>query len=133
MNNDKRAIICIDDDQTILKSLKSQLQRNFGTEYVYELAEDAEEGFEVIEELMKNDVQILIIVSDWLMPGMKGDEFLTKVHEKYPRIVKVLLTGQADELAIENSYTNANLYKHIFKPWTEHELVETVKNGLLKI
>ena len=125
-----KAILCLDDDQTILKSLKSQLKRNFGKEYIYESAEDAEEGFEVMEELMSNDVQVLIIVSDWLMPGMKGDEFLIKVHKKYPKIVKVLLTGQADEIAIRNSYQNANLYKHLFKPWNEEELIEIVRAGL---
>ena len=42
----------------------------------------------------------IIIVSDWLMPGMKGDEFLIQVHQKFPHIVKVLLTGQADSEAI---------------------------------
>ena len=35
------------------------------------------------------------------MPGIKGDEFLIRVHQKYPKIVKVMLTGQADEVAIE--------------------------------
>lgn len=126
----EKAILCIDDEKTILNSLQSQLQRNFGDDFIYEFAEDAEEGFEIIDELIESGTTVLIIVSDWLMPGMKGDEFLVKVHEQHPEITKVLLTGQADNDAIENAYKNASLHKHILKPWDEEELIGVIKTGL---
>jgi len=125
-----RAILCLDDEETILTSLKSQLRRNFGAEYRYEFAQNAEEAFEVIDELVEDHVSILIIVSDWLMPGMRGDEFLIKVHQKFPGIVKVMLTGQADLKAVENARKRANLFRCLYKPWEEEELVETIKKGL---
>jgi len=53
----------------------------------------------VIEELYLEGVQILIIVSDWLMPGIRGDEFQSA--SPLSDIVTVLLTGHADEAAIE--------------------------------
>jgi len=68
-----------------------------------------------------------------LMPGMKGDEFLIKVHQKFPGIVNVMLTGQADEEAIKRAKNLANLHACIFKPWSEEELVETIKTGLRKL
>ncbi len=126
----EKVILCIDDEKTILDSLKSQLVRNFGDEFVYEFAENANEGLELIEELVTDSLQILLIVSDWLMPGMKGDELLIKVHEKYPEIKSILLTGQADELAIEKAYEKANLISCIRKPWNENIFIETVKQGL---
>jgi CheY-like chemotaxis protein len=126
----KKAIICIDDEKTILSSLKGQLKRNFGKEYVYEFSEVPEEALELIDELVSDGTKVLIIVSDWLMPGMKGDEFLIKVHQKYPQIVKVMLTGQADGEAVKRAQNEANLYRCIAKPWTEETLIQTIKTGI---
>ena len=126
----KKVILCVDDEKIILDSLKSQLKKRFGRKYTYEVAENADEAFEVIEELDEDGLEILIIVSDWLMPGMKGDEFLIRVHDMFPGIVKVMLTGQADEEAVENVRQNANLHRCIHKPWKEDELVDAINSGL---
>ncbi|EDN67713.1 two-component response regulator [Beggiatoa sp. PS] len=73
-----------------------------------------------------------MIVSDWLMPGMKGDEFL-RVHEKYPEISKVMLTGQADDDAVERAQQDkAQLYYCLQKSWNAKELIETIQTGLTK-
>ena len=129
----KRVILCIDDEQMILTSLKSQLKRNFGKKFCYEFAENAQEGFKLVEELIHDDSVIIIIVSDWLMPGIKGDEFLIKIHETHPKIIKIMLTGMADNHAISNAQKNANLYHCINKPWTENELVDVIRSGLEKL
>jgi len=128
-----KAIVCIDDNETILTSIKAQLKSNFGNDYIYEFAESAEEGLEIIDELSEGGVNILVIVSDWLMPGMKGDELLIKVHQKYPRIIKILLTGQADKDAVERAIKQANLHRYINKPWNENELISAISSGLDKL
>ncbi len=79
----KKVILCIDDEKMILASLKSQLKRNFGNKFAYEFAQNADEGFKIIEELTHVKSVIIIIVSDWLMPGLKGDEFLIKIHKTF--------------------------------------------------
>lgn len=122
----KSTILCVDDEKIILNSLKSQLKSHFGSFFNYEIASSAEEALEIIEDLYDSGVQILVIVSDWLMPGIKGDEFLITVHSKYPAIVKLLLSGQADETAIENAYKKANLRTFITKPWEESELIRII-------
>jgi len=129
----KRVILCIDDESMILRNLKSQLKRNFGNQFAYEFAENASEGFELINELIHEGANIIIIVSDWLMPGIKGDEFLIKVHEEHPKIVKIMLTGMADHKAIENANKNAGLFQCINKPWTEEELVNVIKSGFKQL
>ncbi|MCF8298269.1 MAG: response regulator [Saprospiraceae bacterium] len=129
----KKAILCVDDEPMILESLKEQLQKRFGADYFYETAENAQEGLEVVEELSDDGVNVLVIVSDWLMPGIKGDEFLIKIHNKYPNMVKVMLTGQADSAAIQNAQDNANLHACISKPWSEEELVNIIRSGLEKL
>ncbi len=126
----KKAILCVDDEKIVLVGLRDQLTRNFGDRYIYEFAESADEALEVIEELNEEEVKILIIVSDWLMPNMKGDEFLIQIHQRFPNSIKVLLTGQADEEAIERTQKYANLHRYIPKPWDEATLIEALKSGL---
>ncbi len=129
----RKAILCVDDEKIVLDSLEKQLYNNFGSSFDYEIAENADDAFEIIDELKLDGKVIVIIVSDWLMPGIKGDEFLEIVHKKYPDIVKIMLTGQADMQAIENAKKNANLFKCIYKPWSEEELVQTVREGVKKL
>jgi CheY-like chemotaxis protein len=110
-----------------------QLKSALGNAYLYEMAENADEAMELIQELAEEEINIILIVSDWLMPGMKGDEFLIRVHQQFPGIIKIMLTGQADEAAIERAQMHANLHRCLYKPWTEEELVETLKSGLAKL
>jgi CheY-like chemotaxis protein len=126
----KPVILCVDDEEAVLESLKAQLKSAFGNSYGYEMAEDANEALELINQLVEKDVTIILIVSDWLMPGMKGDDFLIRIHQKYPKIIKIMLTGQADEAAIERSIQEANLYCCLSKPWSEAELVEAIQSAL---
>ncbi len=125
-----KAILCVDDEETILESLREQLKRSFGQRYIYEAANSAEEAMEVIDELLGDSVEVLIIVSDWLMPGIRGDELLVQVHQRYPQIVTVILKGQADNAAIDRARKEANLYCCLQKPWTEENLVNTIVAGL---
>ena len=77
------AIICVDDEIVILESLKRQFKRKFGNLFIYEVAESAEEAWEVIEELNADEIDIIVIVSDWLMPGIKGDVLLIQIHQRF--------------------------------------------------
>lgn len=129
----KPVILCVDDERVVLESLKTQLKSAFGKAYSYEIAEDADEALELIQELGEESIPVIIIVSDWLMPGMKGDEFLVRVHQNHPNVIKIMLTGQADETAIKRAKEQASLHCCLHKPWSEEELVETVTSGLAKL
>lgn len=126
----KKAILCVDDEKIILQSLKAQIKKHFADRFIYEFAESGSEAWEVIDELQDDGIEILLIVSDWLMPNMKGDELLIQVHKKYPHIVKIMLTGQADQDAIARTRRQANLHSCLYKPWQEQELVDTLMSGL---
>lgn len=123
-------ILCVDDEQVVLKSLESQLIREFGTRYQIELAESGAEALELLDELNTEGYKTLVIISDWLMPEMKGDEFLIKAHEKFPHVLTLMLTGQADRQAIERARNEANLYKLITKPWSAADLIDAITSGL---
>jgi CheY-like chemotaxis protein len=127
------AILCVDDEIVVLDSLKAQLKSAFGDAYRYEVAEDADEALELIQELIEAKLKIILIVADWLMPGMKGDDFLILVHQQHPKIIKIMLTGQADEAAIARARKYANLHCCIHKPWSEAELVEAIRSALMRL
>ncbi|HEY9600218.1 MAG TPA: response regulator [Allocoleopsis sp.] len=126
----KPVILCVDDEVFILETLERQLKRAFKNNYIYEFAESGDEALEIIEELHQKNVDIIVIVSDWLMPGLRGDEFLMTVHRNFPNTIKIILTGQADDAAIERVKQQVNLYSFLQKPWENDELIEVIKSGL---
>lgn len=123
----QRAILCVDDEAIILITLQQELRRKFGDQFKYETALNAEEGMEVIEELASLGVSVILILSDWLMPGIKGDEFLLEVHRKYPQIRSIMITGHVDNEAAERVKREAGTYAVFSKPWDLNKLMEAVK------
>jgi PAS domain S-box-containing protein len=130
MSNKKPVIICVDDETTVLKSLRAELQEAIGNDYLIEIAEEGEEALDLVEELLDDGYEIPLIISDQIMPGLKGDELLKSVHELSPDTLKILLTGQADLEAVGRAIKYAKLYRYIGKPWDEQDLNLTVKEAL---
>lgn len=128
MNN--AAIICVDDNPGILRSLGEQLRREFSYAYEIELAADGEEALELCAELTAEGIDIPIVISDQQMPGIPGDQFLALLHAQYPKTLTIMLTGQSDMAAVSNAINTANLYRFIPKPWDDADLILTVKEAL---
>lgn len=126
----RQVIICVDDERIVLRSLKAELQEAVGNDYTIEIAEGGEEALELIEELLEDGDEVLLIISDHIMPDMKGDELLKQAHIILPKSIKIMLTGQADIGAIANAINSANLYRYITKPWQSEDLKLTVREAL---
>jgi len=126
----KQIILCVDDEHTILDSLKLELIKLLGDSYIIETAEDALEALEVIENLLSRGYEIPLIISDHIMPEMKGDEFLKRVHQISPKTLKIMLTGQASIDAVANAIKYARLYRYIPKPWDVTDFDLTIKEAL---
>ena len=124
------AIICVDDEPFVLESLKEQLKRYFGNRYYIEVAQSGEEALEIVEDLQEEGIDVPLIISDQIMPGMKGDELLIQLHDRYPKMLKIMLTGQASAEAVGRVVNAANLYRYIAKPWDETDLSLTVTEAL---
>lgn len=126
----RSAIICVDDEEIILNSLEKQLKRHIGKYYDIELVTNGWEALSLCEELEAEGINIALVISDHLMPGMSGDEFLIKLHSSYPKTLKILLTGQTVADSVGNVVNAASLYRYIPKPWDETDLILTVKEAL---
>ena len=126
----KPVILCVDDEKIVLDSLKEQIKRHFGSEYSIETFENGEDALDILEECLEAKHDIPVIISDQIMPGVKGDELLIKVHQRSPETLKILLTGQAGIEAVGNAVNAANLYRYIAKPWEQKDLMLTLKKAI---
>ena len=122
------AILAVDDERIILDSIRIQLEKNFSAKYILEFAESANEALEVVESLTNTDIEILLVISDYLMPGMKGDEFVTILKNKFPTINIIMLTGQITSEVSTTLIDKNIILKLIEKPWKEEDLVNIVNS-----
>ena len=112
-------ILCVDDEQSILNALK-RLLRKEGYQLLF-----ANSGKEGLEILKANEVHL--VISDQRMPEMSGTEFLEIVKEKYPDVLRIILTGYSDIDSITESINKGNIYKFFFKPWNDIRLKSEIR------
>jgi PAS domain S-box-containing protein len=126
----KPVIICIDDEQAVLESLKVELKKALGDKYLIETAEGGEDALELFSELLEDEYEVALVLSDYIMPDIKGDELLKRFHQMSPRTLKIMLTGQADLEAVSNAIRYAKLYRYLPKPWHTEDLKLTVVEAI---
>jgi len=125
-----KAILCVDDEALILFALKRELKAHYADRFAYETAASAEEALGVIGELETEGLKLILVISDWLMPGMKGDEFLREVKAEYPSVQALLVTGQADGDIIHSLLRDGVANGVVLKPWRESTLFEKIDRCL---
>lgn len=122
-------LLCVDDEKSVLDTLSAQIETYFGDQYYVEVANSGEEALEVLEDLRGEGLRVPVVISDQLMPGMKGDELLVLVHRLLPDTRKILLTGQAGADAVGRALNEANLYRYLTKPWDKTDLMMTIEEA----
>jgi diguanylate cyclase (GGDEF)-like protein len=122
-------ILCVDDDATILSSLKQLLNGHFGKQWLVECAESGEDALDAIESFANDGIELSVIISDYIMPGMNGDELLAQVHRLSPETVKVMLTGQSHLAGIVRAINEAQLYRYLEKPFDNTDFVLTIEGA----
>ncbi|MFA6988981.1 MAG: HD domain-containing phosphohydrolase [Candidatus Gastranaerophilaceae bacterium] len=120
---DKHTILIVDDEINNLQLLNRTLRG----EYNILTASNRQEAFELIKE---NNAKISLIISDQRMPVMNGTELFTKIVDKYPNIIKMLLTGHSDMETLVESINECDLFQYILKPFDPDDLKIIVKNGI---
>jgi signal transduction histidine kinase len=126
----KPVIICVDDEPTVLNSLKIELKQAVRDQCLIETAESGQEALEIFDEFNQGVYRVALVVADYIMPGLKGDELLKQVHLRSPQTLNIMLTGQADLEAVSNAVRDARLYRYIAKPWEPEDLCLTVEEAL---
>lgn len=123
MSNEKKySVLFVDDEKRILTALRSIFRR----EYTVYIASGGEEALAILAEN-----KIDVIVSDQRMPNMLGHELLAKVHQLYPKTMRLLLTGFMDKEAIIKTINEGEIYRFINKPWRNDDIHKTIAEAAL--
>ncbi|PSF39560.1 diguanylate cyclase response regulator [Aphanothece hegewaldii CCALA 016] len=122
----KPVIICIDDEATVINSLKIELKKAIGEDCIIETAEGGKDAIELVNDLLAEGSEVAVVLSDYIMPDLKGDEVLTQIHSMSPNTLTIMLTGQADLEAVSKAIKSAKLYRYLPKPWQAEDLKLTV-------
>ncbi|HEX9850231.1 HD-GYP domain-containing protein [Candidatus Deferrimicrobium sp.] len=116
------AVLLVDDEANILNALA----RLFLDRDVRVLrAGNGEEALGIVQR-----EPVAVIVSDNLMPGMRGVELLSRVRDLSPDTVRVLLTGYADLPTAIEAINRGEVFRFHVKPWVDEEIVRTVDEGV---
>jgi PAS domain S-box-containing protein len=126
----KPVIICVDDEPIVLESLRIVLKQVLGNHCLIETAAGGQEALELMDELHKRDYEVALVLADYIMPGLKGDELLKQVHLRSPKTLTVMLSGQADLDGVSNAIRDAKLYRYIAKPWQFQDISLTVTEAI---
>ncbi len=118
----KHSILFVDDEKSILSSMTRLFRKE---DYNILTASSGEEGLKILEEN-----EISLVVSDHMMPGMRGVDFLSKAKELSPDTIRIMLTGYADLEATMAAINKGEVHRFITKPWNDKELLFTVKQSL---
>jgi len=123
-------LICVDDEHIVLQSLKQELkQDDFFKNMNIHVTDNAQEALLLIEEILNENGEIPVVISDQRMPVMTGNEFLGKVHQRLPDTLNILFTGFSDLEAVVTLVNESALYRFLSKPWDKTDLRMTVKEA----
>ena len=128
---EKINIIVVEDQREVLHAITKDLTTLEDFVSVEE-CESAPEAHELINALESQGDYVALIISDHVMPGKTGVDFLTEVHqdEKFKGTKKILLTGLATHADTINAINKAAIDRYVSKPWKSHELLNIVKELL---
>ena len=116
-------VLFVDDEPNILSALRRGLIKEDYVKYF------ALNGQEALDIMAKHEVHVL--VTDMRMPGMNGLDLLKIVAEKYPNIVKIVLSGYTQLPQVLATINQVDIYKFIPKPWNmEEDFIPMIKDAL---
>ncbi len=114
-------ILFIDDEKDILNSL----YRLFLEEgYKIFLADSANEGLKILE---KEEIELVMV--DQKMPEMDGIELLQVVKNRWPNIIRIMLTGEGYTQTARTAIYDSAVYRYILKPWNDEEIKKDVRQA----
>jgi len=127
MNELKYAVVCVDDDPYILQMLGFQLGKIINQKLtLLEYFTDPDKALEGIDELMAEKIDVIFVMVDYQMPKMTGAQLIRSLKLKYPTLNCVMLSGQANQVSVEELRSDNLLASFISKPWDEEVLFAAI-------
>ncbi len=119
---DRPGVLFVDDEVNILKALARLFRQEPVRVYT---ASSAGEALALLES-----ESIQVVVSDQRMPGVPGVKLLAQVRERFPEVVRIMLTGYTEiDVAVE-AINHGEIWRMLTKPWDDQQLRVTVRQAL---
>jgi len=115
-------ILFVDDEPNVLQSIQRQLRKRFEME----IAEGPEEALRILKE----QGPFAVIVSDMRMPHMTGVELLAQTKDLYPDMVRLMLTGNADQETAMEAVNTGQIFRFLTKPCPQATFVTSLALAL---
>lgn len=114
-------ILLVDDEQNVLNALQRELRGKYETEAFTS----------PLEALQRcREVKFDLVISDYLMPELKGIQFLKQFGEIQPDAARMILSGQADIEGLLVAINETHIYRFVAKPWDPLELKISIAQAL---
>ena len=115
-------ILCVDDEQNVLDSIKRQLRKLF----TIDIALGGKAGLDMIA----SQGPYAVVVSDMRMPEMDGVQFLAAVNQKAPNTVRIMLTGNADQQTAIEAINQGHIFRFLNKPCSSEAMAQAIEAGI---
>ena len=124
-HNEMKRVLIVDDDDGVRTALRMTLKSGG---YQVEQASSAEEGLAKLR-----DFQPHMVISDYLMPGMTGLEFLCMVRTRCPDTIRILVTGHTETNVAIDAINQGEIFRFITKPWDVTEILTIFHVGFQQL
>lgn len=133
MRAQRKMVLCIDDNVEVLKSLRSQLRRSLVKDVRILLAEGSEDALKTLEAINLSQTDMLLIVSDWLMPNLNGEELIRLIEARWGPIMTIVLSGHITPEAKSRLTELDQVLTVMSKPWNGEDLASLIKRSFITI
>ncbi|WP_020647946.1 sigma-54-dependent transcriptional regulator [Solimonas variicoloris] len=122
---EQAGVLVVDDERHSVEAIRRTLEDDF----VVWTAASADEAQDVLQT-HADDGDVQVILCDQRMPGTTGLEFLRAVRERWPDIVRIIISGHTDAEDIIAGVNEAGIYQYVLKPWMPDQLLELVRDAV---
>ena len=119
--DDLPLVLVVDDEQRSQEAIRRTLDEDFRVL----TASDAEAARGLLERQ-----SVSVILCDQRMPGLSGVDFLKEVRQRWPEVVRIVISGYADSEDIIAGVNQAGIYQYVLKPWVPDHLLATVRGAV---
>jgi thioredoxin reductase (NADPH) len=114
-------IVTVDDDPSVSRAVARDLRRRYGERNRIVRAESGADALDALRQIKLRGEEVAVILADYRMPGMNGNEFLEQAMDVYPYAKRVLLTAYQDTGAAIDAINRVDLDYYLLKPWDPPE------------
>lgn len=124
MSADKPKLLCVDDEQLILDGLSELLSEDYDIRIA--------NGGQAALDLLKQNRDVAVVMTDFRMPHMDGATFLHEVIQLVPTATRILLTGEAGVQGAQDAVNKGQIFRFLAKPCRYAELKPAIEEGVAR-